>query len=114
MQHEQIEAEEEERVREFQGISDEEQQRQIPQEGELNVGPRGQAQAVFDSANAAPGAVRDAAAPAAPLGQGRQRSAADIAAAAAEEAMQKRKEYALAQAAKFGKDVNEAKQRGDW
>ena len=119
MQHEQIEAEEEERVREFQGLADEDVAPAAEAEGEggLRVGPRGTnsgGQVVLGEVRAAEG--RGVAAPAAPVGQGRQPPppAPGSVDAAAEDARTKRQERARAQAAKFGKDVNEAHKRGEW
>lgn len=107
-------------MREFQGLTDEgEEPVAAPGEG-LRVGPRGSnsgGQVVLDNNdNVRPAEGRGVAAPAAPRGQGRQPPppAPGSVDAAAEDARLKRQERARAQAAKFGKDVNEAHKRGEW
>jgi hypothetical protein len=109
MAHEQIEAEEEERVREFQGL---------PSEDEVPTGSISPSSPVGgDSASGEQqkvlGDVKEAvspfSSPRVPPG------VANVAAAVADEAARlERAVFAKAQAAKFGKDVKEAGRRGEW
>lgn len=109
MAHEQIEAEEEERVREFQGL---------PVDGDEGAPPTPAAAAAAAAAVGGGDAgespqrvfVDDSGAAKSPV---RSPQVGD-AVSAEETARQERAAYARAQAAKFSKDAREASQRGEW
>ncbi|KAL8286537.1 hypothetical protein RQP46_004554 [Phenoliferia psychrophenolica] len=99
MAHEKIEADEEEKVREFQGL---------PADGSTPTPPEVSTPDSPDS----PQKVLQAQTP--PSTSSPQVVAEQQRQTAEEVARQERATYARAQAAKFGKDAREASQRGEW
>ncbi|KAI5475025.1 secretory pathway protein Ssp120 [Pseudohyphozyma bogoriensis] len=107
MQHEQIEAEEAERVREFQGITEEEEAAQFAA-AEASAAAAQQAR-IFDNTPPEDPNTRDAI-PSPPVPEQRIVNPPSP----EEEARRERAAFAKAQAAKFGKDAREASKRGEW
>lgn len=98
MQHEAIEAEEEERVREFQGLPVDDEEGEAPSDG--------------SSATAGDAVPKQQQVLGVVEGQGQARSPG--VGELEELARAERAAFAKAQAAKFGKDVKEATKRGEW
>ena len=97
MQHEAIEAEEEERVREFQGLPVDSEEGSHPEGVPGSSAPQQQQVIGGDAAG------------------GEQKAGRSPEALESEEAARaERAAFAKAQAAKFGKDVKEASKRGEW
>lgn len=105
MAHEQIEAEEEERIREFQGLPVDEELASAAHPNDPTTGAE-------DSTEEGLNAVQQQQVlGGAGVVGGEDRSAATT---AEEQARAERAAFAKAQAAKFGKDVKEAGKRGEW